>query len=212
MPNRIIDEFSYREDYRMGNPVALYSNEIHFNLRDKVMITSTVAILAAPNGFLNSNYKSDREPQQTELFQKGYNATRERIPAEQTIKQDRLVVANPYQKLQAYVSNLFTLPYNWDFEGSKAPSRLICENAVKFIGSMERNGFKCPLRDEVSVSAFSTIVFDIEVPRGEISIEIGPHSLGFFTDYIDGINKESNGTPTDFNTIPVSLMPHLIKA
>ena len=58
-------------------------------------------------------------------------------------------------------------------------------------------------------SVFGTIVIDAMVERGLVSIEIGRTKVGFFTDYEDGINEESDGIATDFNSIPEVLLNHL---
>jgi len=55
-------------------------------------------------------------------------------------------------------------------------------------------------------SNFNTVVIDIQVRRGFISIEIGKSKVGFFTDFDDGINEESDGIETDFRSVPEQLL------
>ena len=55
-------------------------------------------------------------------------------------------------------------------------------------------------------SNFNTVVIDIQVIRGFISIEIGKSKVGFFTDFDDGINEESDGIETDFRSVPEQLL------
>ena len=55
-------------------------------------------------------------------------------------------------------------------------------------------------------SNFNTVVIDIQVRRGFISIEIGKTKVGFFTDFDDGINKESDGIETDFRSVPEQIL------
>ena len=75
---------------------------------------------------------------------------------------------------------------------------------------MRDAGLTCPDAGCVVPSVFGTIVVDAMVERGLVSIEIGKTKVGFFTDYEDGINEESDGMATDFTSIPEPLLKHLI--
>lgn len=85
------------------------------------------------------------------------------------------------------------------------------ENAYRFLNYISRHSKVQPQDiSKVQVpSPYDTIVIDIQRPRGLVSIEIGLKKIGFFTDYADGINEESDGIATDFRTIPEKIMNHL---
>ena len=205
-----ISEFSYREDYRMTDKGSVYRNEISLNLGHKMVIGSIVVFLT-PNPFASSDYRESQELSKPMVVQTDYVGWHQDMKSNQVIREAQPAIEqlSPYQKLQAYVDKFYTLPTNWDGAGSLAPSERVCENASLFISAMQQSGIKCPLDDEVMPSAFATIVFDIMMPRGLVSIEVGEKSIGFFTDYVDGVNQESSGTQTDFKSIPPSLLSHL---
>lgn len=210
MSQEQISEFSYREDYRMTDKGSVYRNEISLNLGHKIVMGSIVIFLT-PNPFALSDYKESQELSKPKIIQTDYTSWHQDMRDNQIIREALPVSEQltPYQKLQTYVSKFYTLPTNWDGTGSLAPSEQVCENASRFIAAMQQSGVSCPSEDEVMPSAFATIVFDIMMPRGLVSIEVGEKGIGFFTDYVDGINQESSGTPSDFNSIPSSLLSHL---
>lgn len=69
-----------------------------------------------------------------------------------------------------------------------------------------------PEADEISYTPYGNIVIDLMSRRGEISIEIGTHKLGFFTDFTDGHNEASEGVETDFNSVPELLRDVILKS
>lgn len=82
-------------------------------------------------------------------------------------------------------------------------------NTQKFLLAIRNIGVKWPADGYVTISPYGTTVIDLNVNRGLISIEIGKTKIGFFTDYEDGINEESDGiVVTDFTSIPEKLVKH----
>lgn len=83
----------------------------------------------------------------------------------------------------------------------------IINNARNFVSALWRTIEHGPNVIDVQVpSNFNTVVIDIQVRRGFISIEIGKSKVGFFTDFDDGINEESDGIETDFRSVPEQIL------
>lgn len=105
------------------------------------------------------------------------------------------------------------------FNSFKIPKQII-DNSLTFLGTLIRNNvtLKENFSPEIKASNFYTVLFDFyesrvcnEEHRIElaISIEIGKTAIGWFTDWEHGINTESDGTKTDFLTIPEKLLEEL---
>ena len=83
----------------------------------------------------------------------------------------------------------------------------IINNARNFVSALWRAIEHGPNVIDVQVpSNFNTVVIDIQVRHGFISIEIGKSKVGFFTDFDNGINEESDGIETDFRSVPEQLL------
>lgn len=105
------------------------------------------------------------------------------------------------------------------FNSFKIPKQII-DNSLTFLGTLIQNNvtLKENFSPEIKASNFYTVVFDFyesrvcnEEHRFElaISIEIGKTMIGWFTDWDHGINSESDGTKTNFLTIPEKLLEEL---
>lgn len=87
----------------------------------------------------------------------------------------------------------------------------VLNNAYRFVNALSILE-AAPEADEISYTPYGNIILDLMSRRGEISIEIGSHQLGFFTDFIDGKNEASDGIETDFNTVPELLRDVILKS
>ena len=58
----------------------------------------------------------------------------------------------------------------------------VLNNAYRFVNALSLLEAS-PEADEISYTPYGNIVIDLMSRRGEISIEIGTHKLGFFTDF-----------------------------
>ncbi len=56
---------------------------------------------------------------------------------------------------------------------------------------------------------YGSVVIGLNNNNGMISIEIGQHSIGFFTDFVRHKNIYSEGEETDFRSIPEDLQQAL---
>lgn len=86
----------------------------------------------------------------------------------------------------------------------------VVNNSYRFVNALLGFGI-IPDVDEISYTAYGNIVIDLENPRGLVSIEIGQHKIGFFTEFEDGEDYASDGIDTDFKTIPDYLKSVLLK-
>lgn len=112
---------------------------------------------------------------------------------------------NPYERKWLNASDLQTYI---SVEGRNLIHIIeIINNARNFVSALWRAIEHGPNVIDVQVpSNFNTVVIDIQVRHGFISIEIGKSKVGFFTDFDDGINKESDGIETDFRSIPEQIL------
>ena len=87
----------------------------------------------------------------------------------------------------------------------------VVNNSYRFVNSLIGIGF-IPEADEISYTAYGNIVFDLDAPRGLVSIEVGQHKIGFFTEFKDGDDYASDGIETDFRSVPKYLEEVLLKS
>ena len=106
--------------------------------------------------------------------------------------------------------NLFgKLAENWDGHGASAPNHKTLVNARKFI--MESIAKEDVLLetlepDNITPTPYGTIVFDWEVDKNIVSVEIGDTKIGFFTDFgNNGNNIISEGEVFNGRKLPENL-------
>lgn len=206
-------EFSYREDIQMTAEKALYDNCLSSDLLHIVTAGAkypilTLSFLATGQMLNNQAYSSDKENGTAQIE---YVEEVKSIPQNQIIEGSNYSGVSPYALLQERAKLFSTLPSTVREYGLDVPDEVVAENAARFIGALESIGVICPKEEDVLPSSFGTIVIDIHNSRGVVSMEIGHSKIGFFTDYKDGINEESDGMVSDFKTIPIALKKHLIE-
>lgn len=117
----------------------------------------------------------------------------------------RLSMTNPTTAVKNRISEIDNLSDDWDGQGALAPQKTVIKNSFKFLDSLARCGF-CNLDpDDIYPMPYGSIVIEINNTMGMVSIEIGNHSIGFFTDYANHKNVSSEGEETNFRSIPESL-------
>lgn len=87
----------------------------------------------------------------------------------------------------------------------------VLNNAYRFVNALSLLEAS-PEADEISYTPYGNIILDLMSRKGEISIEIGSHQLGFFTDFIEGENEATDGIETDFKTVPDLLRDVILKS
>lgn len=112
----------------------------------------------------------------------------------------------PVTALKNKISELSQLSSNWDgYDASAIPEKVIA-NCYKFIDTLigeEGRLFLSP--DDITPTSYGSLVFDMKSPNGLVSLEIGKTKIGFFTEYTDYEDFESEGEETDFRSIPTYL-------
>ena len=205
-------EFSYREDIQMTAEKALYSNCLSadfFHLIPKGAKYPMLAISILSGGTaLNSQEYTMKHGNETVRIE--YVEEVRELPHDQVIDREKHTAISPYSFLKERAFLLSTLPTSVRKYGYSVPDTVVAKNAAEFIGAMERRGIMCPKEEDVFPSSFGTIVIDVYNSRGVVSLEIGHRTIGFFTDYSDGINEESDGLASDFKSIPYALLKHLL--
>ena len=212
MTDKHFSEFSYSEDAQMALNDALYANDFSLDGVKEKAVDNTVRLLFVP--LLAIAAPSKAVYAETNMPRTEQHDVRQAISdfkptADPIINDTPTVEESPYKKMISVVKYLSTLPKDLPGLDFEVPSKQVTENAMHFLSAMESVGLECPERGSVMPSVFGTIVIDAMVERGLVSIEIGRTKVGFFTDYEDGINEESDGIATDFNSIPEVLLNHL---
>ena len=102
------------------------------------------------------------------------------------------------------VAEISNLGEDWDGYGAKPFLSQVIKNTYKFIDTLVEYGCRDMIdADNITPTPYGTIEIDLYNTDGLISLEIGTHQIGFFTDFSTGrTNIESNGFDTDFKEIP----------
>ena len=200
--NKNFSEYLYREDIEMAAPNALYNNDSLIKdlgravyLNDNITLLFCVLATTLPSQPCYS--KNDENINNIELKQQM------KPLSEEIIKPDQLT---DYDRIKMFVSTLYTIPKDVPNKGFVVPSREISNNAVGFLDALEKRHIQCPKRDDVMPSPFGTVIVDFETKRGLVSVEVGRTKIGYFTDFEDGINEESDGIITNFKDVPIQLL------
>lgn len=117
----------------------------------------------------------------------------------------RLSMTNPMTAVKNRISEIDHLSDNWDGYDAIAPSQLVIKNSFKFIDSLVKAGIDNIEPDDIYPMTYGSVVIELNNGNGMISIEIGQHSIGFFTDFVRHENIYSEGEETDFRSIPEDL-------
>lgn len=114
-------------------------------------------------------------------------------------------MTSPVTSVKNRISEIESLPANWDGYNAVAPAHNVAKNAFKFVDALLAEGYNCISDDDVTPTPYGSIVLDVKSERGLVSIEIGDTMLGYFTEFIDGNDFSSEGITTDFRTLPDEL-------
>jgi hypothetical protein len=112
----------------------------------------------------------------------------------------------PVTAVKNKLSELSQLTYNWDGYGASAIPERVIKNSYKFIDTLFSEDCALYLSPEdITPTPYGSIVMDLTSVYGLVSLEIGKTQIGFFTEYEDGENFDSDGEDTDFRSIPDAL-------
>lgn len=100
------------------------------------------------------------------------------------------------------VSSFRSVNNDWNGNGAVAPSDAVINNTLAFVGILEKGNYAFPAVEDIQIMPYGSIVMDIHVPRGVVSIEIGNSQVGYFTDFCDGENFGSEGVSFSGDNLP----------
>ncbi len=116
----------------------------------------------------------------------------------------------PKLSLLMRMEEISRLRTNWDGDGAVTPNADAVRNARKLIIQLDEKDADKLLGGDVYASPYGSVVMDFETERGMVSVEIGDRSMGFFTDFKDGVNYAAEGIPVDGYKVPDVLQKYLV--
>lgn len=118
-------------------------------------------------------------------------------------------MVTPHTAIRNKISEIGELSDDWDGFDANAVPKLVLKNTFKFIDTLCDNGVFEINPDDITPTPYGSIVIDLTSPKGLVSLEIGQSEIGFFTEFIDEKDFESEGEETDFRFIPKGLQEAL---
>ncbi len=94
---------------------------------------------------------------------------------------------------------------NWDGYNAIRPNKAIINQTNSFLSSLQFGVLQFLNEDDVLPTPYGTIVTDFYRSRNRLSIEFGESSIGFFSEFINGENVESEGIKYDKTKFPNEL-------
>lgn len=80
------------------------------------------------------------------------------------------------------IERLRAYPENWDGYNASALYGDVAKKAIEVVESINFDFYSKEKTIEVSLSPYSTVILDWVSPKGELSLEIGITSIGYFID------------------------------
>ncbi len=111
--------------------------------------------------------------------------------------------------IKGRLEKIARLHNNWDGYGASPVSRQVVKNTTAFLRVLQEKGLDLPTSDDIYATPYGSVVIELYNKYGLVSLEIGNHQVGYFTDYRGRSNWGSEGIETDFNSVPEVLMSHL---
>lgn len=98
-----------------------------------------------------------------------------------------------YNSLTQRLSEIVSLDNNWDGYNAIVPDIASYTTAIDFINKLN-NKFLSYLQDsDIVPTPYGSIVLDFTKGNNIVSVEIAENKIGFFTDFSNGENSESEG-------------------
>lgn len=98
-----------------------------------------------------------------------------------------------YDALSQRLSELVCLSPDWDGYGAAVPDIATYTTAIAFLKRIDQKTLSYLTEDDIVPTPYGTIVLDFSNGENLVSIEIGENRIGFFTEFSDGANSESDG-------------------
>jgi len=117
----------------------------------------------------------------------------------------KLSMSNPVIANKNRISEISNLTDNWDGYGAVAPDKEVVNNSFRFLDTLAKFGVNNIASDDIYPMPYGSIVMELNSPNGMVSIEIGKHKIGFFTEFNQNEDLSSEGEETDFKSVPGTL-------
>lgn len=123
-----------------------------------------------------------------------------------------LSMSNPLTACKNRISEISKLTDGWDGYAAAAPEREVVNNSYRFLDALAGIGVDDIDPDEIYPMPYGSIVMELYGRGGMVSMEIGRHKIGFFTECIDSSDEVcSEGEETDFKSVPEQLQKAIMK-
>lgn len=150
-----------------------------------------------------SNYRLDEMERVSTVSRKCRNQTFLDVNSFYTLLD--LSMTNEKSAAKNRISEISQLADNWDGNEAAAPEIQVIKNSFKLVDALFRIGVDRIDSDDIYPMPYGSLVIEINSKKGMVSVEVGKHSIGFFTDYAEHENYFSNGEETDFRSLPENL-------
>ncbi len=119
---------------------------------------------------------------------------------------ERYAISSPRTRNKYRITEIAQLKDNWDGYGALSTYKDVVNNSYRFLDALfSEYGIVNLDREDIYPTTYGSIVMEITSPVGMVSVEIGKHQIGFFTDFEEDCNFLSEGETTDFHSIPKQL-------
>jgi hypothetical protein len=121
------------------------------------------------------------------------------LKASPTVKESLL------EQLRNRLSMIENLKDNWDGYNAVRPNKTIINQTNSFLSSLQFGVLQFLNEEDILPTPYGTIVTDFHRCGNRLSIEFGESSIGFFSEFINGQNIESEGIKYDKTKFPNEL-------
>lgn len=192
----------YKEDIAMMNEDALYKEPTYPRIKSSLLMAGLTLISPGETAFASQFFIIE----DTTPIEQLYNSYPDTPVA---ADEENLKVPLP-KDIRMKLQHIGRLSENWDGYGASSVTNNVIKNALKFLRTLQQEGIRMPLTDDIYPTPYGTLVIELYNQYGLVSLEISDQQVGYFTDYRGRNNWGSEGIDTDFNSIPDQLKEHLI--
>jgi hypothetical protein len=112
--------------------------------------------------------------------------------------------------LQTKLDEISQLQPNWDGYNAIPPNPIVIKESKAFLEGLPISVLQFLSIEEITPTPYGTIVMDFYNRGNKLSLEFGKTQIGFYSDFLNGENVESDGVKFDTTKLPNEL-EHAIK-
>jgi hypothetical protein len=109
------------------------------------------------------------------------------------------------EHLKSRISKINKLGDNWDGYGAIRPNKKTINQANAFLSGLHLSILQYLNEEDISPTPYGTIVMDFYRGNNRLSIEFGESKIGFFSEFVNNQNVESEGVKFDRTKLPNEL-------